>query len=110
VVVGGAVTACAGRSAGEGSPPTAPTQVEESSRYGDDRVVGLLQVTAKAAYFEYGSGRIVLVGAPPVTAVGAEALMIRTAEDLRHLAGRRVRARGDLQGDVLWGAEVTPTE
>jgi hypothetical protein len=109
-VVGGAVTGCARRPSSEASRVTTPTQVEESSRYGDDRVIGLLHVTTSEAYFEYNGRRIVLVAASPMTAVSPQALMTRTPGDLQHLSNKRVRAQGDLQGDILWGAQVTPLE
>lgn len=106
-VVGGAVTACARRPAGEGWRATTATQVEESDHYGDDVVVGRLQVTAREAYLEHCGRRILVVSAPPMTAVDSRALMIRTAGELGHFNGKRIRAQGELQGDILWGAQIT---
>jgi hypothetical protein len=97
-------------SSGEGGRSTTVTRVEVTPGYGGDRVTGLLHVTAKEAYLEYGSRRIRVVGAPPVTAVGLESLLARTADEVRRLDGDRVRALGDLQGDILWGAQITRLE
>jgi hypothetical protein len=106
-VGGGAVTACDRPSDSVG---TTTTKLEEASRYGADRVTGLLHVTSDAAYFDYRGRRIRLVSAAPMTAVGTQALLKRTAEDLRHLDGKLARAQGDLQGDILWGAQLTSSE
>jgi hypothetical protein len=89
---------------------TTATRLEESSRYGDDCVSGLLHVTATEAFLEFQGRRLRVVGAPPVTAVGLEPLLAQTALELRQLAGKRVRARGDLQGDILWAAKVSRLE
>ena len=109
-VVGGAVTSCAPHPVSDERSAPVATQVAESSRYGGDRVVGILHVTTREGYFDYGRRRIHLIGAPPMTAVGLKELMIRTAADLQPLTGKRVRAQGDLQGDILWEAHVTTCE
>jgi hypothetical protein len=105
VCVGG--LACWGQGSDDVPGSTIATRVEESTRYGEDRVTGLLHVTDTEAYIESGPRRLGLVSAAPITAVGLEALLAQTAAELRPRAGARVRARGDLQGDVLWDAQVT---
>ncbi len=84
------------------------TQVEQSPRYGNDRITGILHVTDAEAYFDYRDGRIVLVSAAPMTAVAAETLVMQTAGHLQGMNASRVRAQGDLQGNILWGALVSP--
>jgi hypothetical protein len=82
-------------------------RITESARAGEDEIVGVLRVDSAAAYFDDGErGRIRLIEAAPMTAVGSEALMARTAEVLRGFVGQKVRARGELQATVLWGARV----
>jgi hypothetical protein len=110
VVAGRGVTACACRPGIDAWDAAAGTRLEESSSYGDDRVAGLLHVTTREAYFDYESRRILLIAASPMTAAGSEALMAQTAGDLQHLSDKRVQARGDLQGSIFWGAQVTPLE
>jgi hypothetical protein len=93
---------------GERGLSTTATRVEATPGYGGDRVTGLLHVTTAEAFLDYGSRRIRVVSAAPVTAVALEALLARTADEVRRLDGDRVRALGDLQGDILWGAQVMP--
>lgn len=98
------------------SPTTEPSatassniaRVTQSQRYGEDEIIGVLQVTPAAAYYQVGETRISLVQAPPVTGIGTSALTAETARGLRRLAGKRVRALGDLQGTILWEARVMP--
>jgi|SRR5687767_3505721 len=93
--------------------PTAPStiaRITESPLYGRDEIVGVLHVTAPAAYYEAGDERIILVQAPPVTAMGASELMADAARALRRFAGKQVSARGDLQGNILWEAQVTSSD
>lgn len=104
------VTACRSRPGNETGYATKGTRLEESSRYGDDRAVGLLHVTAREAYLNYSGRRILLIAAPPMTAVSPKELLFRTAGDLQHLSGKQVRAQGDLQGSILWGTRVTLLE
>jgi TolB-like protein/Flp pilus assembly protein TadD len=73
-------------------------------------LVGVLRVIRKQATLDRGGQRILLIAAPPMMAVGHEELANRTAADLRHLNGKRVRARGELQEMTLWAAEVTPLD
>ena len=81
-------------------------RIQTSDEFGADRVAGVLRVIATEARLE-GGGRVVrLVQAPPQTAESLESLLGRTASALRHLEGRRVEVRGELQGDLLWSAEV----
>ena len=97
IVAGFALQACA---SGSG------LRVERSQEFGADRVAGMLRVIATEARLE-GGGRVVrLVQAPPQTAESLESLLGRTASALRHLEGRRVEVRGELQGDLLWSADV----
>jgi hypothetical protein len=89
------------------APATAPVRITQSSMYGRDELVGVLNVTASAAYYQMGNTRISLVQAPPMTATGASELKAQTAQELGSFAGKRVRAQGDLQGTLLWEAQVT---
>jgi hypothetical protein len=70
-------------------------------------IVGVLTVTSTEAYIEHQGRRISLVEAPPQTAASHTALMAQSAAAFRSLDGTRVRARGSLQGSILWDAEVT---
>jgi hypothetical protein len=101
----------AGRSGGADSIATDPGfRVAESSRYGEDEIVGTLYVSTSAAYFEGGGRRISLIRASPVVAVDAVMLKAQAAQVFRSLSGKHVRARGDLQGSILWDATVTPSD
>jgi len=84
--------------------------VAESSRHGQDRVTGVLHVSSREAYFADGDRRLRVVSAAPMTAVGIERLLAQTATNLRNLSGKRVRAEGDLQGDLLWRARIIPAD
>jgi len=110
VTCGGAGAACGPRSRGADGPAEVATQVAESSRYGQDRVTGILQVSPAEAYFDGEAGKIRIVSAAPVTAVGVELLLAQTARSVQDLAGKRVRAEGDLQGTLLWEARLTSAE
>ncbi len=85
-------------------PPKPP--VPGTAPDGRQEIVGTLDVTAKEAAVVDGGERVLLVAYPPQTALGFDTMLAKTAEALRHLQGRRVRARGDRQGRVLWSAEV----
>jgi hypothetical protein len=85
-------------------------RIDEGTGYATDQVTGVLHVTAAEAYFEDGSKRISLIQDPPMTAVGHEELMARTALALRELDGQPVRARGELQVAMLWEARVEKVE
>lgn len=78
----------------------------ESDRYGEDEIAGVLHVSASDAYFEAAGRRITVIQASPVVASGTERLKAEAAQSLRAVAGRRVRARGDLQGSILWDATI----
>lgn len=82
--------------------PPAPA----TARDGRQEIVGTLDVTAKEAAVADVGERVLLVADPPQTALGFDAMLAKTAGALRHLHGRRVRARGDRQGRVLWNVEV----
>ncbi len=91
-----------------GSTATENTiRVTESAQYAGDEIVGVLSVTTSAAYFEGGTRRISLIQVSPVVAVDAETLKAQAAQALRMFSGKHVRARGDLQGSILWDATVT---
>lgn len=81
-------------------------QLHESTLYGKDSVLGSLNVTDAAAYFQDGNKRIRLIQDNPMTAKDANELMADAARALRALGGQFVWAKGELQGDIIWGAEV----
>jgi hypothetical protein len=84
----------------------AELRLEESDAFGADRVRGVVRLTATDARLEEGGRRVRLVQAAPQTARSLESLLAETAAALRGLDGRRVAFTGELQGDVLWLAEV----
>jgi hypothetical protein len=90
--------------------PTTSTCVTQSPQYAEDEIIGVLHVTPAAAYYQIGETTISVVQAPAVTGRGSSALMAETAGALRHFIGKRVRTRGDLQGAILWEAQVVPSE
>jgi hypothetical protein len=65
-----------------------------------------VRVTATDARLEGGGRRVRLVQEGPQTARSLDVLLLEAAAALRGLNGRRVGFRGELQGDVLWLAEV----
>lgn len=73
---------------------------------GRQEIVGTLDVTGKEAAVVDAGQRVLLVADPPQTALGLDTMLAKTAGALRHFHGRRVRARGDRQGRVLWSVEV----
>jgi hypothetical protein len=83
-----------------------PMQLHESTEYGKDSVFGSLHVTDDAAYFQDGNRRIRLILDNPVTATGTKKLMADAAGALRALAGKSVWAKGELRGDIIWGADI----
>jgi len=85
-------------------------RVMESAQYAEDEIVGVLYVTTSAAYFEGGTRRISLIQTSPVVAADAETLKAQAAQALRLFSDRHVRARGDLQGSILWDATVTASD
>ena len=85
---------------------SATLRITESQEHGQDEIVGVLHVTPSEAYFEDGGTRIPLIGGSMVMSMGAREMTARTAQALRDLAGQRVVARGELQGSVLWEAQV----
>jgi hypothetical protein len=100
-----------GRNGGAEATATEPAfRVAESTRYGEDEIFGMLHVSTSAAYFEGGGRRISLIQASPVVAVDTEMLKSQTAQALRVVSGKHVRARGELQGSILWDATVAPTD
>jgi hypothetical protein len=74
VALSGGAAGCGSHRSGATEQPLA-TRVEESSRYGEDRVIGVLHVSATEAYLEHADRRLRMVGAPPMTAVSLEALL-----------------------------------
>ena len=91
-------------------PAGSGVRLTESARYGEDEIVGVLQVSGSDAYFQAGGRRISLIHASPFVAVGPELLKAQAAESLRWVSGKKVRARGDLQGSILWEATSAPPE
>lgn len=70
-------------------------------------IVGVLRASSTEAYIEHEGMRIGLIEAPPQTAASLTALMAQSAAAFRSVDGSRVRARGSLQGSILWDAKVT---
>jgi hypothetical protein len=70
-------------------------------------MTGILQVTGNEASLD---GGVRLIRVPPQTGVALGPLLARAAADLAPLAGQKVRATGELDGDVLWSAILEPVE
>lgn len=92
------LSGCAVHDPPKPAPATAPD--------GHQEIVGTLDVTEKEAAVVNAGERVLLVADPPQTALGLDTMLAKTAAALRHLHGRRVRARGDRQGRVLWRVQV----
>ena len=69
-----------------------------------DEVTGVLEITADEATI----AGTPLIYVPPQTGVDVEPLLAQTADNLRSLDGQEVRATGQFQGGILWGAQVQP--
>jgi hypothetical protein len=85
----------------EEAAPVAPGPGPELSE-----MTGVLQVAGGEASL----GGVRLIGVPPQTGVSLGPLLARAAADFAPLAGQRVRATGELDGDVLWSAILEPVE
>ncbi|MGH7563079.1 MAG: hypothetical protein ACREK5_01465 [Gemmatimonadota bacterium] len=67
-----------------------------------DELIGTLEVTGSEASID--GNRLVFV--PPQTGVDLDDLLAQTADNVRPMAGLRVRATGQLQEGILWNAVV----
>lgn len=72
-----------------------------------DEITGVLEVGAHEAVI-VADGRIRLVHVSPQTGVDLDALFDQMADQVRFLNGQEVTATGELEGDVLWSAQVKP--
>lgn len=72
-----------------------------------DEINGVLEVGAHEAVI-VADERIRLVHVSPQTRVNLDPLFDQMADQVRFLDGQQVTATGELQGDVLWSAEVKP--
>jgi hypothetical protein len=70
-------------------------------------LTGTLQVGAGTASID---GGVRLIRVPPQTGVALGPLLARAAADFAGMAGQKVRATGELDGDVLWSAMLEPVE
>jgi hypothetical protein len=70
-------------------------------------LTGVLQVAGGEATLD---GGVRLIRVPPQSGVALGPLLARTAADLAPLAGQKVRATGELDGDILWSAILEPVE
>lgn len=89
-----------------GQPPPSRTTVHDSNVYGKDSLVGVLHVAGEVAYIQDGATTIRLIQADAVVPTGSQALMADAARALRNLDAHVVWARGELKGDIMWGATV----
>ncbi|MGH7542598.1 MAG: hypothetical protein ACREK7_01540 [Gemmatimonadota bacterium] len=70
-----------------------------------DEITGDLEVTEHEAVI-VSEGRIRLIHVSPQTRVNLDPLFDQMADQVRFMDGQRVTAIGELQGDVLWSAQV----
>lgn len=70
-------------------------------------MTGVLQVAGGEATLD---GAVRLIRLPPQTGIALGPLLARAAADFAPLAGQKVRATGELDGDVLWSAILEPIE
>lgn len=70
-------------------------------------MTGVLRVSGSVATLD---GGVRLIRLPPQTGVSLGSLLARTAAEVAPLAGQKVRATGQLEGDVLWSAVLEPIE
>lgn len=71
-----------------------------------DELTGILEVTRSEASIE----GVRLIYVPPQTRVAVDPLLAQTADNVRMMNGLRVRATGQLRGDILWGSVVEKAE
>ena len=70
-------------------------------------MTGVLQVSGSAATLD---GGVRLIRVPPQTGVSLGPLLAQTAAEVAPLAGSKVRATGQLEGNILWSAILEPLD